>query len=122
MHTFCPAHTQTSKLHRMDHNARMESAIADLESQSRVNYSATAKKWGIKRTTLSRRHKGQTGTREDAASYIHRKLTDVQEETLIKYINKLSDRGLPPTPQIVKNLAEEIIHDELGSNWVSRFI
>jgi hypothetical protein len=44
MHTFCPAHTQTSKFDRMDHNARIEAAIADLESQSRKNYSAAAKK------------------------------------------------------------------------------
>jgi transposase-like protein len=69
MHTFCPAHTQTSKLHRMDDNARIESAITDLESQSRLNYSAIAKKWGIERTTLSRRYRGQTGTRQEAASY-----------------------------------------------------
>jgi hypothetical protein len=44
------------------------------------------------------------------------------KKVLIKHINELSDRGLPPTPQIVKNLAEEIIHAELGKNWVSRFI
>ncbi len=82
----------------MDHNARLESAITDLESQLRVNYAATAKKWQVDRTTLPRRHKGQTGTRKDAASYIHRQLTDIQEEVLITYINRLSDRGLPPTP------------------------
>jgi len=28
----------------MDHNARIELAVADLESQSRVNYADTAKK------------------------------------------------------------------------------
>jgi hypothetical protein len=31
----------------MDHNARIEAAITDLESQSRVNYAATAKEWDI---------------------------------------------------------------------------
>jgi hypothetical protein len=61
----------------MDHNARIEAAIADLESQSRINYSAAAKKWHVDRTTLSRRHKGETGTREDATSDTHRRLTDV---------------------------------------------
>jgi hypothetical protein len=45
----------------MDHNARIESVIADLESQSRVNYAATAKKWGAE---LAKRHKGQAGTGE----------------------------------------------------------
>jgi Tc5 transposase DNA-binding domain len=105
----------------MDHNARLESAIIDLESQSRVNYAAAAKKWKVERTTLAKRHKGQTGTREDATSDTHRKLTNAQEEVLIQYINKLSDRGLPPTPQIVKNIAEEIAYVKLSPNWVSRF-
>jgi Tc5 transposase-like DNA-binding protein len=41
---------------------------------------------------------------------------------LIKYINKLSDRGILPTSQIVKNIAEEIIGGELGKNWVGQFV
>jgi hypothetical protein len=44
----------------MDYNARPKSAIADLESQSRVNYAATARKWNFERTTLAKRHKSQT--------------------------------------------------------------
>jgi Tc5 transposase DNA-binding domain len=105
----------------MDYETRMQAAISDLESQDRTNFAATAKRWDLERTTLAKRYRGQTGTREDAASYTHRKLSDIQEAVLIKHINKLSDRGLPPTPQLVKNIAEEIIHAELGPNWVSRF-
>jgi Tc5 transposase-like DNA-binding protein len=41
---------------------------------------------------------------------------------LIKHINDFSDRGLPPTTQIVKNLAEEILHDTVGKNWVLDFV
>jgi hypothetical protein len=106
----------------MDHNARIQEAIADLESQSHVNYAATVRKWGVERTTLAKRHKGQTGTREDATSDVHRRLTDVQEQVLITHINKLSDRGLPLTLQIVKNIAEEIVRKELSPNQVSQFI
>jgi AraC-like DNA-binding protein len=105
----------------MDHNARIKAAITDLESQNRPNIKATAKKWEINRSTLSRRFRGETGSNRDANSYARRQLTDVQEETLIKHINNLSNRGLPPTPQIVKNIAEEIAYVKLGPNWVSRF-
>jgi hypothetical protein len=105
----------------MDHNARIEAAISELESQSRVNFAATARKWNIERTTLARRFRGETGTKQDATSYSHRQLTDIQEAALIRHINKLTDRGLPPTPQIVKNIAEEIAHTQVGPNWVSRF-
>jgi hypothetical protein len=105
----------------MDHEARIQAAIADLESQDRTNFAATARKWDIERSTLSRRYRGETGSNQDASSYARRQLTDAQEQTLIKHINKLSDRGLHPTPQIVKNIAEEITHVDLGKNWVSRF-
>ena len=105
----------------MDHNARIEAAIADLESQDRQNIAATAKKWGVARETLSKRFRGKTVSNQEANSYARRQLTDTQEKTLIQYINKLSNRGLPPTPQIVKNLAEEIADTKLGPNWVSRF-
>ena len=105
----------------MTHNDHIESAIADLESQNRPNIAATAKKWNVARTTLSDRFKGKSASRDEITSHLHRKLSTTQEEALIAHINKLSDRGLPPTPQIVKNLAEELTHEEIGKNWVSRF-
>ena len=75
----------------MDHDARIESAIADLESQDHLNVAATAIKWKVVRETLSKRFRGETTSRREATLYTYKKLTDVQEETLIMYINKLSD-------------------------------
>jgi Tc5 transposase DNA-binding domain len=105
----------------MDHNARIQAAIDDLKSQKRTNFAATARKWNLERTTLAKRFRGEMGSKEDANSYIRQRLTKTQEETLIAYINKLNDRGFPPTPQIVKNIAESIAHTKLGPNWISRF-
>ena len=104
----------------MDHNALIEAAIADLKSQDRQNIAATAKKWGVARETLSKRFQGKTVSNQEANSYARRQLTDTQEKTLIQYINKLSDRGIPPTPQIVKNLAVEIAGIQLGPNWCAQ--
>ena len=36
-------------------------------------------------------------------------LPAIQEEVLIKQINSLTDRAMPPTAKIVRNLAEEVI-------------
>ena len=47
-------------------------------------------------------------------------LTDEQEEVLIGCINSLTDRGMPPTSQIVRNLAEEIRGSKVGKNWVGQ--
>jgi hypothetical protein len=105
----------------MDHNARIATAIADLESQDRPNIAATARRHGVARKTLSDRFKGKSTTIQDAVSYVRKQLSDTQEEALITYVNKLNDRGFPPTPQILKNIAESIAHVPLGPNWVARF-
>ena len=39
----------------MDHEARIQAAITDLQSQERVNYSATAKRYNLERITLAKR-------------------------------------------------------------------
>ena len=105
----------------MAHNARIAEAIADLETQDCLNIAAIARKYQVARTTLSDRFKGKSSTIEDTNSYVRQKLTSTQEETLIEYVNKLNDRGFPPTPQILKNIAESIAHTTLGHNWVARF-
>jgi hypothetical protein len=59
------------------HNDRIELAIADLETQECLNYAATARKYKIERITLSRRHRGVTGSKEDQYFYIAKALTNV---------------------------------------------
>ena len=105
----------------MAHNDRIAEAIADLRTQNCPNIAATAKKYGVARTTLSDRFKGKSSTIEDVNSSIRQQLTNAQEEVLIDYVNKLSNRGFPPTPQILKNIAESIAKTTLGSNWIARF-
>ena len=45
----------------------------------------------------------------------------MQEEVPIEYVNKLIDRGILLTPQIPKNIVDEIKGTELAINWVTRF-
>jgi hypothetical protein len=52
----------------MDHDARIQEAIADLESQEQLNYRAIAKKWNLERMKLAKRHPGETGSKHDANS------------------------------------------------------
>jgi hypothetical protein len=94
----------------------MEKALSALNAQLIPNYSQVAMKYSIHRTTLMRRHQGKTSSRAQATSLYHKLLTDTQEEALIDQINKLTVRGLPPTSYIVKNLAEEIIGQEINKN------
>jgi len=96
-------------------------ALDDLKSQEVVNFAATAKKYNLDRTTLMRRFKGKTTSNQDANSIHHKLLTDAQEEILLRHISDLSNRGMPPTPQILENLIVEIVRKPIGQCWVRRF-
>ena len=104
------------------HNARIELAIADLNRQEKPNIMGTAMEYQLVESTLRRRFKGQTTSREVANSQYRQNLTLAQEEILIGQINRLTDRGLPPTSRIVRNLAEEMINRPVGKNWTGQFV
>lgn len=105
----------------MVNEADIKLALDDLKSQKSPNYAATAKKYNVDRRTLSRRHQGICMSNHDAHSTFQKLLPDAQEEEIIGYINDLSDRGMPPTPQILENIIIEIVKQPVGQNWVSRF-
>lgn len=100
----------------------IEAALATLEAQEGPpNYQATAKKFGVERTTLMRRHKKLTRSRSDY--YESRQImTREQERDLVKYINVLSDRGIPPTPTIVCIFIFNITKHKVSKNFVSSFV
>ena len=99
----------------------MEAAMADLDSQERRNYAVIARKWNLEPTTLRRRFIGESTSIRVINSEMRQALTREEEEVLIAHVNKLTDRGIPPTPQILKNIAEEIAKVTLGHNWATRF-
>jgi Tc5 transposase DNA-binding domain len=105
----------------MAHNAQIERAIAHLRAQKEPNIAATAREFAVARETLSKRFHRKTSSRAQVTATYHMKLSPAQEEVLVAHINKLSDRGLPPTPRIVRNLAKELSKSDVGVNWVSRF-
>lgn len=106
---------------RADKSATINSAVDAIQRGEVKDYSEAARKYGCDRTAISRRIRGITKTRLEAQSLYHQALTNTQEEVLISHINKLTDRGMPPTSYIVKNLAEEIKGGSVGKNWVAQF-
>jgi hypothetical protein len=104
------------------HEARIELALADLYRQEKPNIMGTAKKYTLVESTLRRRYKGKSLSRTAAISEHRQNLTFAQEEVLIGQINRLTDRGLPPTNQIVRNFAEEILGRSIGKNWAGDFV
>jgi len=93
--------------------ANIEAALADLTLQDKLNIQATADKYRVNRLTLSRRFNKVTTSRENTYNQ-QQVLNNIQSKELIKYINKLTKRGLPPITAIVHNLAAGIIGRQLG--------
>jgi hypothetical protein len=104
------------------HDDRIELALADLRLQEKPNIRGTAKNFSLVESTLRRRWHGKSMSRPAASSEYKQRLTDAQEDALVGQINRLADRGMPPTSTIVRNLAEEMIHGPVGKNWTGVFI
>lgn len=105
----------------MVNEASIRAAIADLESQLKPNYAATATKYEIDRDTLRRRFKGETVSNAEAHARYQLLLSTTEEKVLVERINTLSARGMPVTPKIVENLVKELVKGPVGERWVSRF-
>ena len=102
----------------------MELALAELESLEpgkHFSYAKIAKKYGVSRSTLSRRHRGVQGSKKQ--QYENMQFLNAQQtKELINYINKQAKRGLFCSNEMVKNFAEEIAGKKAGKNWVSRWL
>lgn len=99
----------------------MNSAIADLKSSDNPCVAKTAKKYGLVDSTLRRRWKGITTTKDQAIED-RRFLNNQQEQQLIEHIRSLCEKCLPPTPAIVAEIATQLGGRPPGLNWCSRFV
>ena len=82
----------------MVNNVQIERAIAHLNAQKKSNISETSRLYDVSRSTLSRRFTKKSISRVEITNTCHIKLSTAQKEVLVSHINRLTDRGLSPTP------------------------
>jgi hypothetical protein len=75
----------------------------------------------LHRTTAARRAKGQILPRQDYRAQCGL-LSPTQEKELVRYIDELTKRGLPPTHHNVRVFASNICGKFPGKNWTSAFV
>jgi hypothetical protein len=99
----------------------IESAIAELRAAETPNISEIARKYKIERTKLQRLFRGTIGTR---AQFIESKqlLSPQQDLQLVKLLDRLTRDGIPPTPKIVRQLAQGLCGKLPSKNWPSTWL
>src|SRR3954468_21093073 len=93
-------------------------SIAEIESLKpgeQFSYTKIAKKYGVVRSTLTRRHQAVTQPRADKAIN-QQKLNPQQEQELVKYIEGLTARHLPPTREMIRNFALAIAKEPVSES------
>ncbi|CAE7021561.1 HTH Tnp Tc5 domain containing protein [Pyrenophora teres f. teres] len=104
--------------------APIDDAVEDLKSRDSGEHftlAEVAKKYQVNRSTLGRRWRGVTASREDG--YLNQEALNQQQELeLIQYIMRLTERGLSRTREIIRDFSSKIAHRQLSDRWVSRFI
>jgi hypothetical protein len=95
--------------------------INSLQPGEHFTYTEIAAKYNVVRSTLTRRHKGQTSD-WNSKKVTQQKLNPQQELELVRYIEGLTKRGLPPTREMIKNFGSKIAQQPVSESWVTRFI
>jgi hypothetical protein len=104
--------------------APIDDALAFLESQEpgeQLSYQKCSVMFGVDRRTLARRHKGLTQPMTTKHQQ-QQKLTPQAEAGLVRYIQGLSNRHMPPTRNMIQNFALKIAKEEVSEAWVTRFL
>ncbi|KAL3713144.1 hypothetical protein TMatcc_001847 [Talaromyces marneffei ATCC 18224] len=103
---------------------KIQLAISDLKNGRILNIREATRIYDIPRTTLRDRLKGIEYKGEKRAN--HHKLTQSEEDSLVKWVLDLDRRGLPPRHSLVREMVNYLLlqhgKPQVGKNWVTNLI
>ena len=105
----------------------MQMAIAAIKNKKIQSKREAASVFGVSEATLRNRLKGIKSRSETRANSY--KLTDFEEEALVKQLLDADKRGFSIRPQYLREMAQILLHKciqdstaTIGVNWASSFI
>src|SRR5450432_4800632 len=102
----------------------MTLALNALRMTRKLTLSRAAKIYKVPRTTLRNRYYGISSRHDTKPN--SRKLTDLEEEVIVRHILDLDSRSFPPRIRCVEDIANRILNDRnatrVGKNWTSNFV
>ena len=102
----------------------LEEALRECDtfvSKDDIPWSKIAEKHSVVRSTLTRTYRRETRSQEEKA-VAQQKLTPQQEAELVKYIEELTARRIPPAREMIRNFASAVAQEPVSESWVTRFI
>ena len=122
--TKTPDYPRTSTRRNSTNMSAINKAIEYLESLDlgeHFIYQEVADQFGCSRSALSRRWRGVSRDKSTRDG-MRQALPPQQELELVRYIEELHIRGLPPTREMIQNFGSEIFGDPVSLSWVERFL
>jgi hypothetical protein len=99
-------------------------AISSINSRQVKAARTAAAIYNVAETTLRRRRAGKSARRDCQPN--SKKLTQLEEEVIVKYILDLDLRGFPPTYAAVRDMADKLLAarsaEKVGQKWLANFI
>ncbi|KAL2885016.1 hypothetical protein HOO65_090311 [Ceratocystis lukuohia] len=104
--------------------ANIPLALQALQNDPRLSFRRAASIYQVHPWTLYRRQKGILSQRDTTPK--SRKLSNVEEQTIVEFILDLDSRGSLPCQHDVEEMANRLLADRgaspVGKNWASNFV
>jgi len=106
------------------YEAKINLTLRALQKNSKLKIQAVAKLYEVDRETLRYRRASRPARRDIPAN--SRKLTDLEENTIVQYIIKLYSREFHPRLYYVEDIANRLLREcntpPVGKYWAYNFI
>ncbi|KAF4456192.1 hypothetical protein F53441_1609 [Fusarium austroafricanum] len=107
-----------------DYEARILLALHVYQNNPKLGLKRAAKTYKVGYGTLWRRHKGIQSRRDTITK--SRRLSNVEEQIIVRFILDLDTRGFPPRLRGVEEMANQLLADRnappVGKRWASNFV
>jgi transposase len=107
-----------------EQEGRILLAISDLKNGKIHSVRQAAEIYNVSRSTLQNRVNGMAYRAEKRAN--NHKLTQFEEESLVKWVLDLDKRGLPPRHSLVREMANHLLlqhgNQQVGEKWVYNLV
>jgi hypothetical protein len=104
--------------------AKINLALLAIQQDPKLSFRRAAQIYEVSHEQLSRRTRGILSRRDQPAN--SRKLTDLEEKTIIGYILDLDSQGFPPRLSGVEDMANRLLElrdgGRVGKNWPNNFV